>query len=215
MVFKEIQLLSHDFDATQYFYTEILQCPLTSQTNWSIGFQVGNTLLTFLHTDISAHYHFAFRIPPHLFSSSYEWVKQRLQVLPFTSDSEIADFNNWNAKAFYFHDPNGNILEFISHYDFEEKKDGPFTSTAIEGINEIGIPVESVKEACEDFKSKYGIPYFHKGPCMDDFCVMGNEEGLLIVTKEGRGWLPTSEPAERYPMNLKAVHEKMEFEINM
>jgi hypothetical protein len=34
---------------------------------------------------------------------------------------------------------------------------------------------------------------------------MGDEYGLFIVTKIGRGWLPTQEPAEQY--YIKVVFE--------
>jgi catechol 2,3-dioxygenase-like lactoylglutathione lyase family enzyme len=215
MIFREVQLQSHDLDATQYFYNGMLQFPISLQSNSSIGFQVGHTQLIFSHTDINAIYHFAFKIPSHLFSLSYEWVKQRIEVLPFSEETEIADFSNWNAKAFYFHDPNGNILEFISHFDSTLHKDEAFASTAIEGINEIGIPVKSVRQSCEDFKSTFNIPYFHKGPCMEDFSVMGDENGMLIVTREQRGWLPTLEPAVKHPILVRAIQNNTEFKFGL
>ena len=50
-------------------------------------------------------------------------------LLPYSAKEEIADFSSWNAKAFYFHDNNGNILELITHYDWLATSAGQFFST--------------------------------------------------------------------------------------
>jgi catechol-2,3-dioxygenase len=123
---------------------------------------------------------------------------QRTNILPYSLESTVADFTNWNAHAFYFHDNQHNILEFIAHHDLPTASDQPFTSSSIIGICEIGVPVEDVTEACKIFNEKFEVPYFKKEPRLQVFSVMGDEHGLFIVTKVGRGWLPTQRPAEQY-----------------
>ena len=66
------------------------------------------------------------------------------------------------------------------------------------GICEIGVPVEDVTEACKIINDAFEVPYFKKGPRLQVFSVMGDENGLFIVTQAGRGWLPTQQPAKQY-----------------
>lgn len=125
-------------------------------------------------------------------------ITKRTTILPYNSQTTIADFRNWNAHAFYFHDNQNNILEFIAHHDLPTDSDQPFTTSSIIGVCEIGIPSEDVTEACKTIKEKFEVPYFAKGPRLPDFSVMGDEKGLFIVTKIGRGWLPTQQSAARH-----------------
>ncbi|MBD0294203.1 MAG: hypothetical protein ICV84_03230, partial [Flavisolibacter sp.] len=59
-------------------------------------------------------------------------------------------------------------------------------------------PVDDVTEACKIINDAFEVPYFKKGPRLQVFSVMGDENGLFIVTQAGRGWLPTQQPAKQY-----------------
>ena len=114
----------------------------------------------------------------------------------------IADFKNWNAKSFYFHDNNQNILEFITHYDRKIISDKPFSAETIEMLIEIGIPSGDVMATCEELSVKYGIDYFTKGPVTNDFAVMGNDSGMLIISKAGGTWLPVNQKVQKFKMKI-------------
>ncbi len=49
-----------------------------------------------------------------------------------------------------------------------------------------------------EFNTLFHIPYFEKGPRLQDFAVMGDADGMFIVSKTGRGWLPTMRPSEKH-----------------
>jgi len=199
MLIKETMLLTNNIKATAEFYTKVLQLPLIDKSENRVSFSVGHTTLSFLNTSQSNPvYHFAFSIPSNKVDEAHEYIAARTMILPFTGETTIADFTNWNAHAFYFHDNQNNILEFIAHHDLPNDTDKPFSPASIIGICEIGIPVDNVAQAGEKIFEDYKVPYYIKGPRLSDFSVMGDEYGLLIVTKIGRGWLPTQQPAERY-----------------
>ena len=198
MVVRELTLLTNNLVSTEDFYTKILELAVHAKSGNSISFSAGHTVLTFTYTDIKPHYHFAFSIPTNKVDEAHAFVKKRTDILPFTPNTTIADFNNWNAHAFYFLDDQNNIVEFIAHHDLPNSSDKIFTSASIIGVCEIGVPVEDVSEACREFNDGYGVPYYVKGPKLSDFSVMGDEIGLFIVTKIGRGWLPTQRRAERH-----------------
>ncbi len=194
-----LHLLTNDLNETENFYRNILEISVVNKTLSEITFQVGYTLLTFaLSENKNPFYHFAFSIPSNKVDEAHAFISKRTNILPFTQETTIADFSNWNAHAFYFHDNQGNIVEFIAHHDLHNDSENPFTSTSIIGVCEIGIPVPDVTEACKTINERFKVPYYVKGPRLQDFSVMGDEYGLFIVTKIGRGWLPTQRPAERF-----------------
>ncbi|MCW3106850.1 MAG: hypothetical protein JWQ09_1356 [Segetibacter sp.] len=206
MVIKELELLTGNLTATEEFYTKVIGLTVLDKSETSISFSVGHTILSFTNTkESNPFYHFAFSIPSNKVDEAHRYISERTDILPFSPGTTIADFSNWNAHAFYFHDNQNNIVEFIAHHDLPNRTDKPFTPSSIIGICEIGIPVEDVTEACKTFNEEYDVPYYVKGPRLRDFAVMGDEHGLFIVTKIGRGWLPTQEPAEQY--YIKVVFE--------
>lgn len=199
MVIKELVLNTNSLASTESFYTRILGLTVLYRSETNISFSVGHTTLTFSYSkDTSPFYHFAFSIPSNKVDEAHSYIAARTNILLFTPDTTIADFSNWNAHAFYFHDNQKNIIEFIAHHDLPNSSDEIFTSSSIIGICEIGIPVENVTEVCKRFNERFNIAYFSKGLRLKDFSVMGDEYGLFIVTKIGRGWLPTQVPAEKY-----------------
>jgi catechol 2,3-dioxygenase-like lactoylglutathione lyase family enzyme len=206
MHLDKIELTSPDLTATKAFYQDLLGFAVVEASETRLSIAAGSSVLTFLKTDAPAFYHFAFLIPGNQVDAALHWVGERTVILPFDAQRTIADFKNWNAHAFYFHDNNQNILEFIAHHDLQNDSEKPFSAASIISICEIGIPVPSVPEACRRFKEQHGVPYYVKGPHLPDFAVMGDEEGLLIITTIGRGWLPTQRPAERHFLQLTFSH---------
>jgi catechol 2,3-dioxygenase-like lactoylglutathione lyase family enzyme len=198
MRLEQVEMVAPDLAAAKFFYHEHLGFPLLETSNTHFSVDVGRSVLRFVKGDAAAFYHIAFLIPSNQVQEAYAWVSQKTEVLPYTGTNPIADFKNWNAEAFYFHDPNQNILEFIAHHDLRYNLKTPFNVQSIIALCEIGIPVLSVPDACRYLNQTYQVPYFEKGPHLPDFAVMGSEEALLIVTTIGRGWLPTQRPAERH-----------------
>jgi len=205
MLIKELILLTNDIAATKAFYYEIMGFSILKEEENHISFKTGNSILSFKATAPVPvpFYHVAFSIPNNKLHEAAAWVEKRTTILPYSAKETIADFTGWNAKAFYFHDNQENILEFITHFDLDTNDQTPFSAASVESICEIGIVTDNVSKTCEAIKSKYNIPYFVKGPLMQDFAVMGDSKGLLIISKTHRGWLPTQRPAEKFPVTVK------------
>jgi catechol 2,3-dioxygenase-like lactoylglutathione lyase family enzyme len=199
MRISEIQLLSDDLTATVKYYTDVLGLRKIYQDNEKVSFDAGTSILTFIKSEnVSPVYHFAFNIPPYQLMEAFQWMKQRTVLLPISDGVEIADFVNWNAKAFYFKDNNGNILEFIARYDLDIKAEKPFDSTSIVSICEIGIVSDDVTATANDISKNYQVPLFPKQPLLVNFGAMGDHEGLFILSKTGRHWHPNEVEARPY-----------------
>ena len=199
MRLSEIQLLSDDLAETERYYNGILGLKKIHKDDGNVSFTAGASILTFVKSEgVSPVYHFAFNIPPDQLMEALEWTRKRTAILPGADGEEIADFVRWNAKAFYFKDNNGNILEFIARYDLNVVADGAFGSDSIISISEIGIVIDDVVSVRESISEKYGVPIFSKPPVLDNFTAMGDDNGLFILSKTARHWHPTEIEAQRY-----------------
>src|SRR5204863_8303017 len=81
-------------------------------------FETGETKLEFKAVEGAPFYHFAFLTPPEGFDAVLEATPS---PLPDRETGEVVfDFDFWDAKAFYFHDPAGNIVEVIAHEGIDD-----------------------------------------------------------------------------------------------
>lgn len=192
MKILEVKLLTQDLAATRRFYAEQMGFPCTAQNSQSVSFSSAHSTLTFLenkeHRDI---YHFAFNIPSNCIHEAFDWAASRFRMVGLPDGKTIAEFDNWNAQAFYFLDSTGNILEFLAREDLANPSNEPFASQSILGLSEIAVVTDDVRSFCDKISRETGIPNFDKQPPHDNFSVLGNDEGLIIVSLSGRHWYPT------------------------
>jgi hypothetical protein len=199
MFIQSLHLLATDIPGTKKFYNELLGVSIIEESDKHLSFAFGSSALHFHVTTVDdPYYHLAFLIPNNKLQEAFDWVQARTNILPSSAEEVIADFTTWNAKSFYFYDNQQNILEFITHYDLQITAETPFAASSVTGVCEIGIPVVDVAHACKEFNTLFKIPYFIKGPRSQDFAVMGDANGLFIISQIGRCWWPTQRKAEKH-----------------
>ena len=174
------------------FYREVLGLPLNGA-----AIRIGETLLRFEAADEGAFYHFALLVPGDRFDAAHAWARERVEIL-----GDVFDAEAWDARAVYFHDPAGNIVELIAHRGLEEngRSDG-FTADELVGFSELGIVGDPPKLLSRletaDLQLWDGT--------VDDpggLAFVGEQGRTLILAPTGRGWMPTSRPAEPHPVEL-------------
>ena len=132
---------------------------------------------TFVAGEASPH-HFAFHV------ADLEAWKARLDV------GDEHDFSSWGgARAVYFRDPEENVGELIA-------RPSPHSELT---LAEVGLPVDDVPAAVETL-SELGLVPYRDGS--DDFTPVGDDDGLLIVVRVGRGWFPVGAPAGDSPIEV-------------
>src|SRR5690606_41871597 len=120
MKIKELRLLCADLEAMRRFYADTLGLQVIAAAPGSCSFAVGGSVLTFCEEkDTAAFYHFAMNIVPQQVTTAYQWTMARLPLLKAKEGTTLVDFPNWNAKAFYFLDPQQNIVECIARFDLD------------------------------------------------------------------------------------------------
>ncbi|MCC3160296.1 hypothetical protein LJ737_23870 [Hymenobacter sp. 15J16-1T3B] len=199
-----LHLLAPDLPALHRFYAEVLGLP-THATAAGLRVQLGYSELIFRPAALGTapFYHFALHVPHNQLDAAYAWFAARTPLLPFTDGQPIAEFPNWQARAFYFLDPAGNILECIARQPLPNASPRPFAAASLLGLSEVGVVTPAVLPTAEALTAAHGIPAFHRGPRLPNFAALGDDEGLLILTETQRGWLPTGRPAEPHWLRLE------------
>jgi hypothetical protein len=124
-------------------------------------------------------HHFAFHV------ADLEPWKERLDV------SEEHDFSSWGgARAVYFRDPAENVVELIAR-----PQPRPELTLA-----EVGLPVRDVATCVDVLRRELDLQPYDEWD--ESFAPVGDDDGLLILVRVGRGWFPVGVPAEPAPIDV-------------
>ena len=193
MRIKELHLFTDDLAATGKFYKNLLELPVIDESKESISFYAGETKLIFKESvNQQPAYHFAFNIPSNQINEAYNWARQKLEILNVEPGQKIANFDSWHAKAFYFLDNNGNILELIARFDLQIESSLDFTGASFISISEVGIVGNEVSDTCKEIIERFGLAFFDKQTPLEKFAAIGDDNGLFIIVPQHRNWYPTN-----------------------
>ncbi|MCH2046175.1 MAG: hypothetical protein MK212_18820 [Saprospiraceae bacterium] len=200
---QDLRLYTHKLAEQKRFYTQRLGFSIVKETPSSFSIQIGYSRLTFINSQTEAYYHFALNIPPNQATEALEWLKTKQIPIEDWMGYELVDFSSWNAKAMYFYDASGNIVEFIARHNLKEVDgDCPFQAVHSLGISEVGMPVDKVSDTFQLISDQMGLEFFSGDK--DRFCAVGDEEGLFIVVdKSQKTWIPNNEPCIDFPFDLE------------
>lgn len=213
MRINELKIYSSKFDTQVAFYSEIIGLDLIEQTDFEAKFQIGKSILILNKSDRFQPYHFAINIPANKENEALDWLKQRVEILR-DGDTEILDFEGWNAKAVYFYDEDKNIVEFIARKNLKNENYGKFNSKSLLEISEIGVPVNDIESAYNSLTEIVDIRKYDGG--FESFFAAGDENGLFIfVNKNVKDWIPTGDKAcsSEFELNFQenGIEYKLEF----
>ncbi|MUK87849.1 hypothetical protein GMD78_05480 [Ornithinibacillus sp. L9] len=184
MEIKELSLLTSKLQEMKRFYVEKLSIPLFIENEQSFTLKIGNSKLIFVSSEEDSFYHFAFNIPNEKLMEAKNWLSERTEILTEDGEEIIHFPSPWDAKAFYFFDPSGNIVELIEKERLNQFSDEEFSGASILSVSEIGFPVDSP----ENFKALLNdlhIPVFRD---FEQFKALGDDHGLFIVVNKNRKW---------------------------
>ncbi|GAB4032012.1 VOC family protein [Spirosoma jeollabukense] len=221
MKILDLELYCTNLETTHFFYVRRLGLPLLTLSATQLTVLVGYTRLTFRKIEEPvAPYHLAINVP-----------RGSLDVLMYYYDLDylstqasgqtIAYFPNWRAKACYFYDPAGNLLEFIARTDLNLDNPNLTLGDMFQGISEVGLATEDVPCTAEQLHRRFNVAQFGRTIPQPDFNALGDDNGLFILAKVGRPWLFTDTPAGLNYFRIQfmngideAVQELYSYEVN-
>lgn len=187
-------------DTLATFYAESLGLPIATADG--VVVTVGEAELAFVPDDAGPFHHFAFLVPGDRFAAAHTWLGERVEILPASDGGTVFDFSFWDAEACYFHDPAGNIVELIAHRGLAERgATGGFSAGELAGLSEVGIVVPRPAEAVAALDTELELELWSGE--VDEaggLGFVGRKAHTLVVSGEGRGWLPTGRVAEPHPV---------------
>ncbi len=137
--------------------------------------------------------HFAVNVPPERFDEAVAWARERASLI-----QDDVPFPLWRARAAYYFDPAGNLVELIA------RERAPGDELLIE-VSEIGLPVADVGAAVDFLEAELGLPHFSGD--REGFSAVGDDRGLFILVPVGRAWLFTDRPATDAPLRVTIAGE--------
>ena len=130
--------------------------------------------------------HFAVNVGS--FADAVEWARGQADLI-----EDDVPFEAWRARAAYYFDPAGNLVELIA------RERAPGDELLIE-VSEVGLPVADVGAAVDFFEAELGLPHFSGD--RESFSAVGDDHGLFIVVPVGRDWLFTDRPSSDAPVRV-------------
>jgi hypothetical protein len=159
------------------------------------GGMTGETTLRFRPGEGEPFYHFALLLPGNRFDAALAWAEERVELL-----GGVFEFENWDARALYFHDAASNIVELIAHHGLEENgRSGAFAPEEIAGFSELGL-VGDRRELFGELEPLGLSVWAGELDEPDRLAFVGEKGRTFILSPAGRGWLPLGRPAEIHPV---------------
>lgn len=187
MRIKALTLEAANLRPLYEFYAGDLAFPLVRRTADALALQVGSTSLTFRRADTAASYHFAFNVHPSRFERARAAFAAITPLIHGVDNQEIFDFRSWDARACYFYDPAGNIVEIIARRELSAVAVPP--DPALLSISEIGLVADDVPALAARITRELGAAVYRES-LGETFAALGDAEGLLILAQRGRIWYP-------------------------
>ncbi|GAB4016560.1 hypothetical protein GCM10028808_45400 [Spirosoma migulaei] len=221
MKILELDLYTTNLEAVRLFYVSQLGLPLLARTASQLTILVGYTRLTFrLVAQPVAPYHIAINVPRD--SLDVLMYYYDLDYLPTQAPGQtIAYFPDWRAKACYFYDTCGNLLEFIARTDLNLDNPNLTFSDLFQGVSEIGLTTQDVAYTTYEIQRRFRIDQFSKTTPKPDFNALGDDNGLFILAQQGRNWLFSTTQADLNYCRVQfttgtdtTVHELYSYEVN-
>ena len=205
MDFNALELWCGSLPELHEFYAHLLGLAVVEHSPQRLTLQAGGSRLTFHQAAKaeSGRYHLAFDIPENQFEQAFAWLTARVPPAASAEGRIIFNSEHWNATSVYFWDPAGNILELIARHNQPNAANEGFSAASLVSISEFGVALEDVRLSVQEVMGKLGVSVYD-GAGSDTFSAVGDEQGLLIMVKRGREWMPNAGfPAEFYPFILQ------------
>jgi catechol 2,3-dioxygenase-like lactoylglutathione lyase family enzyme len=181
------------------FYQEVLEMDLIVSGDSSFTVMAGSTKLVFQKDETRPYYHLCFRLGADYYEHIYRKLAERNLLLP-NSEGEYRLF--WEGKQAYFTDPDGNILELLER-PFIWGNEHPGNKWY--DIGEVGMPVVDVAGMQEKLAPYIDDQHHERS---GTFAFYGDNQGVLVVVKDGRHWYPTERGAEIHPLRIVVSGKK-------
>lgn len=199
---KKVTLYTNQLQDLKGFYEYQLGFRIIEEDDTSFTLAIGDSQLAFKESEQNAFYHFAFNIPGNQFTLAKSWANARVTLNRQDGMDEIY-YANFNADAFYFQDPAGNVVEFIARRNVDRM--GDFTIDMLLNISEISITSPHIQEIGGRLE-EMDIPVRgNKGVDPNTLNFLGEGDTFLLLVPPKRVWYFSKQKSEVYPLSIELM----------
>ena len=212
MLIKDLTLYTNELQGMRMFYLKLFAVDILEESENHFTFQVGMTKFTFRKSSTPYIYHYCYLIPSNKLDELIKWLDEKVELIE--TDGSIIHFHeHWNAKAIYFYDHVGNIVEFIARFNLNNKSSEKFSFNNILCVNEMGAPSKNPKKLNIYLENKLGTSIW-KGD-LNRFAVNGDEKGMLLLVNNEvkKNWYPTELFPESSPFEAQLTNNQRSLQI--
>lgn len=198
-MFKTVTLYTNQLKQLRGFYGNVLELPIEQSTDEYFQLSIGTSTIIFRHSDLQTSYHFAINIPGNQFTLAKHWAKERVLLNREASVDEIY-YARFEADAFYFEDPTGNVIELIARRNVDKWSD--FSIESFLNLSEVSITTPFVEETGEKLQS-IGIPISgHVQIEPDELNFLGKKDTFILLVPPQRKWYFSKNMSKTSPLEI-------------
>lgn len=199
-MFKKVTLHTNRLDELKGFYEYQMGFRIVEEDEVSFTLAIGESQLVFVQSERAAVYHFAFNIPGNQYSLAKGWASSRVTLNRQDGMDEIY-YANFDADAFYFQDPAGNVVEFIGRRNVDRM--GNFTVDSLLNISEVSITTPFVQEVGEQIEDMDIPVRGNKGIEPKALNFLGRGDAFLLLVEPKRIWYFSKQKSEVHPVSIE------------
>ncbi|MCP2035923.1 CubicO group peptidase (beta-lactamase class C family)/catechol 2,3-dioxygenase-like lactoylglutathione lyase family enzyme [Planomicrobium sp. HSC-17F08] len=199
-MFKKVTLYTNRLNEMKGFYEYQLGFRIVEEDDSSFTLAIGDSLLVFKTSERAAIYHFAFNIPGNQYTLAKGWASSRVALNRQEGMDEIY-YANFNADAFYFQDPAGNVVEFIARRHIDRM--GDFTVDSLLNISEVSITTDHVEEVGGKIEAMEIPVRGNKGIEPNALNFLGKDDAFILLVAPKRTWYFSKQKSEVHPLSIE------------
>ncbi|GGA44913.1 glyoxalase [Psychrobacillus lasiicapitis] len=184
-MFRAVKLYTDKLKQLKGFYGNVLGLTILESGDEFFKLSIGTSTLTFQESSHNTAYHFAINIPGNQFTLAKHWAKERVTLNREDAVDEIY-YSRFNADAFYFEDPAGNIIELIARRHVDKWSD--FSIDSLINLSEVSITTPFVQEVGEQIQAIGVHVSGHVDIDPKELNFLGSKDTFILLVPPNRRW---------------------------
>lgn len=198
-MFKTVKLFTNKLKQLKGFYGNVLELPILESDDDYFKVSIGTSILVFQQTTKETLYHIAINIPGNQFTLAKYWAKERVTLNREDALDEIY-YTRFDADAFYFEDPAGNVIELIARRHVDKWSD--FSVESLLNLSEVSITTPFVEEAGEQLQH-IGIPVSGNVNVQpNELNFLGSKHTFILLVPPNRRWYFSKKMSVTSPIEI-------------
>ncbi|MFJ8064391.1 hypothetical protein ACIQYS_07145 [Psychrobacillus sp. NPDC096426] len=199
-MFQSVKLYTDKLKQLKGFYGNVLGLTILESGNEYFKLSIGTSTLTFQQSTKTTLYHFAINIPGNQFTLAKHWAKDRVTLNREDAVDEIY-YSRFDADAFYFEDPAGNIVELIARRYVDKWSD--FSIDSLLNLSEVSITTPFVQEVGEQIQDIGVHVSGHVDIEPNVLNFLGSKDTFILLVPPNRRWYFSKKMSVTSPIEIE------------